>query len=193
MRTSGSKRLARGGIGKTLVQRLVASTCGGSEYLQSFNATLAGLEEEMATSNGLLMALDEANAFYGDDQRPRRGAKLKALSFRLAIGKATRRYLGPQPERYYYVFLTSSNESLGSLLGGEAAQVTAAASDRFMTLKINASRPHGVFDSIPPEFESAEAFAKSLEDALAENYGHPNPGLPSRSCGGCRGGPESGD
>lgn len=169
----GFELVGKGGTGKTTIQRLAASTCGGSEYLQSFNATLAGLEEEMAASNGLLMTLDEANAFYGDDQRQRRGSKFKTVAFRLAIGKATRRYLGPQPERYYYIFLTSSNESLGSLLGAEARDVSAAASDRFMTLKIAPSRPHGIFEFVPGSYASAEAFAKALELAVAGNHGQP--------------------
>lgn len=168
----GFELVGPGGIGKTTVLRSAVSTYSGPN-LPSFNTTSAGLESEMHTSNGQLLVLDEANSFYGTETPSKRGAAMKGLAFDLAIGKPKRRYLSPTPQRSSFVFLTSSNQALADLAGGESRHVLRAASDRLMTLRVSAERPFGVFDSVPPSFSTAEEYAKALEAACKANHGHP--------------------
>ena len=167
----GFELVGAGGTGKSLSQRLAASVSRNTD-VPSFNATLAGLESEMEGCNGQLLALDESNSFYSNGPKGGAGTAMKTFAFRLGQGKATLRHRGPRIQRYFFVFLTSSNQPLASLAGAEHQASLRAAGDRLMTLNIAASRSYGVFDSVPPEFGSAEEFAQALDDAADANHGY---------------------
>lgn len=164
------------GIGKSTVQQLAASAIGGvcqgedGHYWQTLDTTLNALEISMADHSDLPMILEEANLFLAGSSPRVRADNFTAIAFRLANGTEKARYGGAQPREFRFVYLTSSNDSLQTLIGTNSPSA-AAARDRMMTIPIASSRPHGVFDSIPQKFASGGAFAAALISAADQHHG----------------------
>lgn len=165
------------GKGKSTFQQIMSSVLGGAiqsedgHYWTSFDATPGGLEQAMASHSDLPMILEEANLYIAGESSRIRAEHFKALAFRLANGFNKRR-LGPGAEgEFRFVYVTSSNEPLSDLIGRNSEAARAAA-DRLITIQIPPDRRHGLFDSIPDEFESGSDFAKSLIAAADQNHGH---------------------
>lgn len=165
------------GTGKSLIGRLMTTTAGSprkgpDQYGLSFDATLDGLESEMARHNGMPMIINETNLFYAGESDAVRAKKLKALAFRFGEGSDKLRHTGDETQAYRFVYVASSNEPLVDLLRGEKRDVAKAAHGRHLGLKVAKDRPFGVFDFVPEGYGGSGAYAKALEQAASQHYGH---------------------
>lgn len=167
------------GVGKTTAQLLAASIWGpavspnGRNFWVSAHATVAGLEGLMAEHSDMAMIIEETNLFAAGETEKVRANKVNQFVFQLANGKVKSRYKQTKQTHHAFIYLTSTNEALEQIMLPERDEVTAAARDRLLTIPIGSDRPFGLFDSVPEGFASASAFAASLNQAIASNYGHP--------------------
>jgi hypothetical protein len=167
------------GVGKSTLQRLAAAACGpandpqGRNYWITANATVNGLEHALAEHESLTMIIEETNLFAAGKDDRARAAAFNELVFRLADGTAKRRHgdTGKQ-QRYRFVFLTSTNEPLPTLLMGSRIDVSEAAADRLITIAIDGDRPFKIFDTLPAKWSSSSAMASDLNAAIAKHHGH---------------------
>jgi len=173
----GFEVVGRPGCGKSTSQFLMSSALGGirntsaGKYWIAFDTTLDGLESAMQEHSSLPMIINEANLFYAHLSEKARATQLKALVFRLAQGHDKRRYGAEKPQPHRFVYVTSSNVSLATMIAGENGDVADAAFDRLMTLEVP-DRCTGVFDFIPEGYANAEAFANRQEKAAHRHHGH---------------------
>lgn len=167
------------GVGKSTLQRLAAAACGpandpqGRNYWITANATVNGLEQVLAEHESLSMIIEETNLFAAGKDDKSRAAAFNELVFRLADGTAKRRHgdKGLQ-QRHRFVYLTSTNEPLATLLMGSRVDVSEAAADRLITIAIDGDRPFKIFDSLPAKWSSSSAMASDLNAAIAKHHGH---------------------
>ncbi len=164
--------------GKSTCQFLMASMLGGTKndhsgkYWITSDATLDGLESMMSQHSSMAMIINEANLFYADMSARARGEKLSALAFRLAQGHEKKRHQGGRPKAYRFIYVMSSNVPLASLVPTQNSAIAKAAFDRMMTLRLESTRPHGIFDFVPEGFSDADAYARDLERAAHRSHGH---------------------
>ena len=165
------------GVGKSTLQFLAASVVGpalsrwGLNYWRSANATAAGLEGVIAEHADLPLVIEETNLFAAGETERNRAAKFNEFVFRLADGTAKARHKDYGQQRFRFVYLTSTNEPLDEILGGQRSAVSDAAADRLLTLPIGPERPHGVFDFIPEGHSDAAAFARALSHGASLHFG----------------------
>ena len=116
--------------------------------------------------------VDEANLADSSDK-----LFVKDFAFRMANGvpKVTRN----QPDRaqYRFVFCTTANEPIREALGKMNGDTSGAALQRLMPLRIDGSRPEGVFTFVPDRFASSGDFATYLGDTIELQYGTPLRGM----------------
>ena len=166
----GFEIVGREGRGKSTIQRIAASACGAA-YWTSLNTTLDAIEGLLPAHNSMTMVLDEANLFYGDLAADARGAKFRALAFRMATGDIKLRFAGKRTRRYSFIYVISGNDRLEHLIRGNSRATTRAAGDRLMTLQVP-DQPYGVFEFVPDGYAGSEEFAKALDAAAEANAGH---------------------
>lgn len=166
------------GTGKTTAQLIAASVFGGvgrgdgACYWITFNATVNALEAQMAVHSDLPMIIEEANLFLAGETPSKRAAAFKAIAFKIGGGKSKERF-GAPPERSHRVsYLSSSNESLASLIGQDS-DVAMATGDRLVTLDIRSNGKLGVFTSRPEAWSSTSEFAAAVVNGAAANHGWP--------------------
>jgi hypothetical protein len=163
------------GTGKSTVQKLASSVLGGVEgaeaYHITFDTTLNALEAQMAVHADLPMILEEANLFFAGETPAKRANSFKALAFRMSAGREKERYNLPGQGDHRFAYLSSSNESLTSLIGA-GSDVAKAAGYRLITLEISPNHPFGVFDNLPPGYDSTSEYAGKLVSAASRHHGH---------------------
>lgn len=166
------------GIGKTTVQLIASSVLGGigraddgSCYWTTFNSTLNHLESVMEIHSDLPMFIEEASLFLADESPAKRAAAFKAFAFRIGGGKDKERLNSPAGRTHRVSYLSSSNQTLASLIG-EDTDVARAAGDRLITLELERNGGLGIFSKLPEGFQSTSAMARALIDAASTNHGH---------------------
>ena len=117
------------------------------------------------------MVLEEAALYASSASGSGRGNHFKDLVWRLADGTPKGRCNQPAQLKRRFIYVMSSNQSLAEILRGGHAAENYAAADRLITLQIDPSRPHGIFDHLPKQYASGAQFAEALKSAIAENYG----------------------
>jgi hypothetical protein len=172
----GYEIIGVGGIGKTTLQQLMATVGGGGlpnapgRYWVDCNTTIAALETAMVQHSDQPLILEEAALYASGESRGSRAAKMRELIFKLSRGTTRARFEKRQQTEHRFVYVMATNKGLGEVMAGEHRGETAALADRLIPLRLDA-RPHGIFDFVPKNFESASEFAVSLKIAAAENYG----------------------
>lgn len=165
------------GVGKSTLQFLAASVVGpalsrsGLNYWRSANATAAGLEGVIVEHADLPLVIEETNLFAAGETERNRAAKFNEFVFRLADGTVKARHKDHAQPRFRFVYVTSTNEPLDEILGGQRSVVSDAAADRLLTLPIRPERPHGVFDFVPEGHSDAAAFARALSHSASLHFG----------------------
>jgi hypothetical protein len=165
------------GKGKSTLQQLVASIAGaavdphGRNYWITANITANALEELMIEHSGMPMVIEETNLFAAGEKDKTRASKFDEMVFRLADGSTKGRWGGPKQERFRFIYLTSTNEPLESILSGHRPAVSAAAADRLLTLPVTAARPYGIFDTLTKGFDDSGAMAKQITEVIGSNFG----------------------
>lgn len=165
--------------GKSTLQQLAASLVGpavaqhGRNYVIPANTTVNALEELTADHADLPLIIEEMGLYYAGENEASRARKMLELIMRLASGtvKARRGESTHPPARF--VYLTSSNETLASMLQGRQTQTSSAAGDRLLTIPIAASREHGIFDRLPKGCASGRDAIRMIVDLIKDHHGHP--------------------
>lgn len=172
----GFELVGRPGTGKTTVQLLASSVLGGigrggdDAYWTTFNATLNSLEAQMAAHSDLVMIIEEANLFLAGETAAKRASSFKAFAFKIGGGTSKGRFGAPTERTHRLSFLSSSNESLATLIGQDS-DVAAAAADRLITLNLTQNGKLGVFSSLPDGQDSTSSFVAALISAASSNHG----------------------
>lgn len=169
------------GRGKSTLQLLMASAagpaigCGDATYWRTCNTTMNALETTMAQFSDMTLILDEAGLVQDGGRMKGRANEMRNMAFRLSAGRVKHRHGEKAGPIHRLVFVISTNQPIGTLLGKAHAAEGEAIADRLMTLPLLPERTDGIFDRCPPEYESTGAFADALKAAAAENYGHAVP------------------
>jgi len=172
----GFEIVGRPGTGKSTVQYLMSSVLGGAtqqqngHYWVTCNTTRTATEQTMAVHSDLPIVLEEASHFMAGMSDRDRGRELEALVFQLSSGIPKARYKEPSTGEHRFVYLMSSNASLGSLTGN-LTDTSMAAADRLITLPVPTGNDYHVFDWLPEGFAGGKNFADSLVTAANENHG----------------------
>lgn len=173
----GFELVGKGGIGKTTVQRLMASVVGrptadlDNSYVVTADSTLNALERVMADHADLPLIIDEASLFFAGESDAKRAESFKALAFKLSAGTEKERLSGGTPRApVRLAYLVSTNEALASLLG-KRSDAALAATDRLISIPISPDRPWGVFDYLPKGFDSASSYAAQVTQAAVSFHG----------------------
>ena len=165
-----------GGKGKSTALRLAAAACGptdspvGINYWITANATMNGLEGALWEHNDMPLLIDETNLVAASEQFASRAAKFNDLAFKLSDGTEKRRFGSSPPRRSRFVFMTSTNEPLAQLLAGHRVAVAEAAADRYLTIPVDADRPHGIFDHLPDDRDGA-SLAEHFNSETRKTFG----------------------
>jgi hypothetical protein len=96
----GFELIGRGGTGKSMLLKLMASTIGGaadgspSRYWNTCKTTLNALEKKAEAHSDLPLLLDDATSFAGDEAGSARGRKFKMFVFDLSQGEPRTVWMG---------------------------------------------------------------------------------------------------
>lgn len=161
---------------KSTLLNLVSSICGGflggdqGKYPLSFATTSAGIEWETQNYSDLPLIVDDGTLYELGASPRARANSLMQLLMSLGKGEEKRRY-GTTSRKFKFVFLTSANQSLLQIIGGQnAAEVVEAVSHRLSTIPLF-GREFGVFDRLPDGYVDIGDFIADLIDAASANYG----------------------
>lgn len=161
---------------KSTLLNLVSSICGGflggdqGKYPLSFATTAAGIEWETQNYSDLPLIVDDGTLYELGASPRSRANSLMQLLMSLGKGEEKRRY-GTTSRKFKFVFLTSANQSLLQIIGGQnAAEVVEAVSHRLSTIPLF-GREFGVFDRLPDGYVDIGDFIADLINAASANHG----------------------
>jgi len=160
-----------GETGKSTCQRLMASTIGSANYVRSFYATHAGLEQEMEAHADAPMIIDENNLFGAGEASGIQQERHKGFAFLMANGMAKRRFNSPETKKNRLVYMTSANKPFYEVLNGAHRETALAALDRLIPIRVRAESKLGIFDALPKGYTSARQLAQHLDAAILEQHG----------------------
>lgn len=166
-----------GGTGKTSAQHLAASVLGGAlepggaNYWIAANTTMNGLEQLYSAHADLAIIIDEMGDFCNGETERVRATKTREMIFRLRSGTTKNRFDGQREEPTRFVYLTSTNISLGNLLNGLDCATSAAAKDRLLTIPIAQTRKHGIFDHLPEGCVNGSEAISRLQALILDHHG----------------------
>lgn len=166
-----------GGTGKTSAQHLAASVFGGAlepggaNYWIAANTTINGLEQLYAEHADLAMIIDEMGDFCNGETERVRATKTREMIFRLRSGTTKNRFDGRREEPTRFVYLTSTNVSLGNLLSDLDCATSAAAKYRLLTIPIGKTRKHGIFDYLPEGCVNGSEAISQLQVLVLNHHG----------------------
>ena len=173
----GFELCGKGGVGKTSVEWLVASAIGGAmeggnnNFWIPANTTVNGLEQLYPDHADLAMIIDEMGDFCNGETEKVRATKTRELIFRLRSGTTKNRFDSRTDEPTRFVYLTSTNVSLGTLLGELDSATSAAAADRLLTIPIAAERKYGIFDSLPNGCATGREAISQMQTLMLDHHG----------------------
>jgi len=168
------------GVGKSSLQHLSTSTIGpalepaGKNYWITANTTMNALEAEMPRHTDTIMVIEELSVMHAGDSEKIRANHMREFVFRMAQGTAKSRYQEEKKTPVRFVWLTSTNDPLATLLGKYGGDAGEAAGDRLLALPIGPNRKHGIFKApLPKGCATGEDAARAIADLVAGNYGRP--------------------
>lgn len=173
----GCEISGKGGTGKTSAEQLAASVIGGaiepdnSNFWVTANTTVNGLEQLYPEHADLAMIIDEMGDFCNGETERVRATKTRELVFRLRSGTTKNRFESRQDEPTRFVYLTSTNVSLGNLLSDLDCATSAAAADRLLNIPIAPDRKYGVFDSLPDGCSSGAEAISQMQTLMLDHCG----------------------
>lgn len=162
--------------GKSSLQRLMSSVCGGSgqgpegHYYVDCDTTYAALEDTMDSHSDMALVMDESNLLSGSESAKNKAAMFKAIAFKLSAGSMRNRKAREQRLEQRFIYFLSSNDPLASLIGQDDGSARAAA-DRLITIPIATDRKYGVLEHLPDGYEYAADFVRDLLHASSKHYG----------------------
>ncbi len=158
-------------IGKTTALLIAGSVWGGGTlkgYVRQWRATDNGLEAVAQAHSDALLCLDELS------QIDAKAAGQAAYMLANEVGKsrAGRGGEGRRPAEWRVLFLSSGEIGLADKLAedGRVRKIAAGQQVRVIDIPADAGVGLGLFENIHG-FETADAFARHLKQATAENYG----------------------
>lgn len=173
----GFELCGAGGTGKSSAQHLAASVLGGAlepagaNYWITANTTVNGFEKLYAEHADLAIIIDEMSDFCNGETEKVRAAKTRELVFRLRSGTTKNRFDSRTEEPTRFVYLTSTNVSLGNLLSDLDSATSAAAKDRLLTIPIDPARRHGIFDKLPEGCVNGSEAISRLQALVLDHHG----------------------
>ena len=168
------------GVGKTTIQQLATSVCGpalepaGQNYWIGANTTMNALEAELPRHADMLMVIEELSVMHAGDSDRVRANRMREFIFRMAQGTIKGRYQEAKQVSSRFVWMTSTNDPLATLLGKVGGDASEAAGDRLLALPIGRNRKHGIFKApLPKGCNTGEDAARAINELIADNYGWP--------------------
>lgn len=162
-------------IGKSKALDLAASVWGAplgmpGSIAASLRTTDNAAEQLMMSRANALLALDEVNLLGIDTRKQAEG--VSNLAFLLGEGteKNRRDNLASSPADL--VFMVTSNKPVVDLMRMYERSNAEAATVRLITVTADAGAGYGVFDHLPPGYDSSGKAVLALRAALADNHGH---------------------
>lgn len=154
--------------GKTTWLHLFASIAGKPTHIPTFNATNAGFETMFNEFRDMPFPIDENSLSNSKD--PQSG---KEFAFRMANGTPKLTAFQPDRAMHRFLFATTSNQPFYEALKKVDAQISDAALQRLLPMRIDQSRPLGIFNFVPKGYSNAGQFAAYLGEVIALQYGTP--------------------
>ncbi|KTR84405.1 hypothetical protein NS277_04360 [Novosphingobium barchaimii] len=155
------------GTGKTTLNRVASSVIGGTglasgpSYARLMASVMNDPAEQLKAYRDHAVVLEGVDAYHGTATLKQQRAAYNFFANELpALSRA-----GPG-DALRTVALLSARHSLRDLAGVKADEV-----DSLLTFRIDADRPFGVFDTVPPPFANGAAFADALSAAATAQHG----------------------
>jgi uncharacterized protein (DUF927 family) len=167
----------RGGssAGKTTALLVAASTWGPSAFVRTWRNTDNALESVAALHSDLLLCLDE----MGELPAKVAGATAYMLANGSGKGRARRDGSARAAARWRVLFLSTGEIGLADLIVEGGGRVRAGQEVRVIDMPADAGAGLGLFERLPTGMTPG-AFADSLRDAAAADYGHAGPAFVAR-------------
>lgn len=164
---------------KTSVAKSVAAACwGGSPtskngYLDSWNATVNQVENQLPLFNHCFKGLDEATAVSGSVRQ--RAESLSNIVHRISQGETKGRMGAIATRQFQLLAVSTSNQPLSSIMN-EVPNVADGVLVRILTILVP-DRITGVFDHFPKGFSTLDELRIAMHDISNSHYGHIAPGM----------------
>ncbi len=168
MESGGFSVIGRSSGGKTTLEKVGASVCGGPDYVERLRATDNGLES-------VFLAKSDAAAFL--DELGQLGPQIAGEAVYMAANgssKARANRTGGARERASWrtLFLVTSEVSLAAHMGEAGRAPKAGQQARLADIPADAGAGFGVFEDLH-EYAGGHEFAQALARAVGNYYGTP--------------------
>lgn len=168
------------GVGKSTLQHLATSVVGpalepaGQNYWITANTTINALEAELPLHNDLMIVIEEMSVMGAASGAKARADQMRELVFRMTQGTPKGRFGTVRGHPSRFVYLTSTNDPIASLLAAQPSDAALAAGDRLLALPLSTKRKHGIFEkTLPDGCDTGEDAARAIAELVSEHFGHP--------------------
>ncbi len=168
------------GVGKSTLQHLATSVVGpalepaGQNYWITANTTINALEAELPLHNDLMIVIEEMSVMGAASGAKARADQMRELVFRMTQGTSKGRFGTARGHPSRFVYLTSTNDPIASLLATQPSDAALAAGDRLLALPLSPKRRHGIFEkTLPDGCDTGEDAARAIAELVSEHFGHP--------------------
>lgn len=155
-------------IGKTTLLQIAGSVWGGTERMQRWRTTSNALEATASMHNDSLLCLDEIGQMDPKE--------VGEVAYMLANGSGKGRCLKDGSMRkknaWRLLFLSTGEVGLSDHISQGGKKIRAGQEVRFVDITADAECGLGIFENLHT-FDSAEAFARSLNESSKKFFGSP--------------------
>ncbi len=173
----GFEFVGKNSLGKSTILQLAASVFGEpQDWTGNWNTTVNALEPAMSAAADSVLLLDEVNHFLdGEKNAPE---KLAAAIFKLAAGSEKARLGDDQPQANRFIFMSTANSPITSILQNAEKSRLDAVRVRLSTITVDGE--YGCFSRLPAGCSSASQAHTQLLELIERHHGLAGPAFVDR-------------